>query len=129
MAQQKAHETICQHLQITKAGPLNLVEWKTNLADRWDGLTEVRRHSALIDAHGLTRCHECLLEASCTIFKSSELQVVNVTATPTSSLQCLQVLRIAMVGKYTGLSDAYLSVIKALQVLTLLSLRITLSVL
>jgi CTP synthase (UTP-ammonia lyase) len=28
----------------------------------------------------------------------------------------LQVLRIAMVGKYTGLSDAYLSVIKALQV-------------
>lgn len=41
MAQQQAHETICQHLQITKAGPLNLVEWKTNLADRWDGLTEV----------------------------------------------------------------------------------------
>jgi CTP synthase (UTP-ammonia lyase) len=41
MAQQQAHETICQHLQITDVGPLNLVEWKDNLADRWDGLTEV----------------------------------------------------------------------------------------
>lgn len=41
MAQQQAHETICQHLQITDVAPLNLVEWKDNLADRWDGLTEV----------------------------------------------------------------------------------------
>lgn len=42
MAQQQAHETVCQALQITKAGPLNLVEWKDNLADRWDGLSEVQ---------------------------------------------------------------------------------------
>lgn len=41
MADQRAHETICEHLHMTNAGPLNLTEWKTNLANRWDGLTEV----------------------------------------------------------------------------------------
>lgn len=65
MANQNAHHTVCDHLKLTQAQPLALGEWKVNLADRWDSLTEK--------------------------------------------------LRIAMVGKYTGLSDAYLSVIKALQ--------------
>jgi len=65
MADQNAHNTICDHLQLAHAKPLNLMEWKAHLADRWDNLTEV--------------------------------------------------LHIAMVGKYTGLSDAYLSVIKSLQ--------------
>lgn len=41
MADQNAHNTICDHLQLAHAKPLNLMEWKAHLADRWDNLTEV----------------------------------------------------------------------------------------
>eukprot|EP00887_Chlorella_sp_A99_P007532 scaffold2.g7532.t1 len=65
MAAQGAHETICRILGLRGAAAINLQQWKTQLADKWDGLTGV--------------------------------------------------VKIAMVGKYTDLSDAYLSVTKALQ--------------
>lgn len=42
MADQNAHNTICDHLKLTQARPIDLTEWRVNLADRWDGLTEAR---------------------------------------------------------------------------------------
>lgn len=65
MQAQGAHVTISNILGLSRADQINMREWKLNLADKWDGLT--------------------------------------------------QQVTIAMVGKYTELSDAYLSVIKALQ--------------
>ena len=62
---QGAHETVCRILGLRGASSINLTQWRTQLADKWDSLTEV--------------------------------------------------VKIAMVGKYTDLSDAYLSVTKALQ--------------
>ena len=65
MQEQGAASTICTILGLGNADKINTRDWKVNLADKWDSLTQ---------------------------------EVV-----------------IAMVGKYTDLSDAYLSVIKALQ--------------
>ena len=65
MLDQKAHITICNCLGLTGYSSINMVQWKTKLADRWEMLTEE--------------------------------------------------ITIAVIGKYTHLSDAYLSIIKALQ--------------
>jgi len=66
MQSQNAHHTLCRQLGLQQYSTrLELHDWKTHIADRWDSLKEP--------------------------------------------------VRIALIGKYTVLADAYLSVIKALQ--------------
>ena len=42
MQAQGAHETICNVLGLGGAAKIDLSQWKRNLADKWDGLTEAR---------------------------------------------------------------------------------------
>lgn len=111
MADQNAHHTVCDHLKLTQAQPLNVTEWKTHLADRWDNLTEVLlrrlRHPAAWPAPCACLPLEGRMEGRPWWRGGGQ----------GDGPRCLprQVLHIAMVGKYTGLSDAYLSVIKSLQ--------------
>lgn len=111
MADQNAHNTVCDHLKLTQAQPLNVTEWKTHLADRWDNLTEVLlrrlRHPAAWPAPCACLPLEGRMEGRPWWRGGGQ----------GDGPRCLprQVLHIAMVGKYTGLSDAYLSVIKSLQ--------------
>ena len=134
---QGAHLAVCNQLGLTGAPRLSLTQWRSQLAERWDNLeaqvgrqmltgstpnppllaslcrTEVCPHKSPLKAlqTHLTRLMQCMA-MRCHNSVEEMLAGCNRSLLPV----CLPLqVTIAMVGKYTGLSDAYLSVLKALQ--------------
>ncbi|XP_020550643.1 CTP synthase isoform X1 [Sesamum indicum] len=88
---QNAHDAVLRHLDLLSvASPPNLHEW-TNRAEIFDNLSNSVSHKPLV----------------CTL-NSFPSEIINM------NFWLLLQVRIAMVGKYVGMADSYLSVVKAL---------------